>query len=126
MGLFQLGDFKLASGRHAAWKIECDALTADDWAALAKMAADILPPFGRAVGVPRGGLPFAAAMQRYVTPAAGLVVVCEDVVTTGGSITRFVEALEADIPALPTTGVCVFARGDCPDWVRPLFRWTGV
>jgi hypothetical protein len=67
VSLFQLGDFTLASGASSLWKIECDALTPEDWQALAQMAVEILPPFGEVVGVPRGGVPFADALRPFVT-----------------------------------------------------------
>lgn len=125
MTLFQSGDFTLASGRRATWKIECDALTADDWAGLAAIAAEFLPPFGEVLGVPRGGLPFAAALEKYVTPAGDRnILVAEDVVTTGGSIERFRDAIHTG--GLNVIGVCVFARGPCPAWVTPLFRMPTV
>jgi orotate phosphoribosyltransferase len=126
VGLFQLGDFTLASGAKSRWKIECDALAADDWAALAAMAAEVLPPFCRVVGVPRGGLPFAAALSAYATGNGDHpLLVAEDVVTTGRSAQRLTQELSKTPGALGrsgTIGVCVFARGECPDWITPLFQ----
>lgn len=116
--LFQLGDFTLRSGRKSAWKIECEALTPGDWAALARMAAEVLPPFGQVVGVPRGGLPFAGALARYTVAWTDRLLIAEDVVTTGGSIER-VRAEQSGHP--DPVGVCVFARGSVPPWVAPLF-----
>jgi orotate phosphoribosyltransferase len=125
MALFQLGDFTLRSGAQSAWKIECDALTPDDWAALARMAFEILPPFCTAAGVPRGGVPFAKALEHYST-GNGIhpVLVAEDVCTTGGSMEKF----RADLTTKTeggVIGVCVFARQRMwPDWVRPLFAFN--
>ena len=120
--LFQAGHFVLRSGVTSKWKIECDALCPSDWEGLAAIAAEILPPFGEAVGVPRGGLPFAEALQAHAVPGHRTLLIAEDVVTTGGSIARFV----ADNPAAPerwdkVIGVAAFARGACPGWVTPLF-----
>lgn len=144
--LFQLGNFTLNSGAKAAWKIECDALTSRDWDALARMAADVLPPFGSVWGVPRGGLPFAAALDKYATCDCGgpraahargefhtfsahryPALVCEDVCTTGGSMERFVAGAKAAANSGGTfpenyIGVCVFARDRYPTWVTPLFK----
>ena len=122
MALFQLGSFVLRSGAKSDWKIECDDLTPDDWAALAKMASEILPPFGQVEGVPRGGIPFADALRKYAT--TGPLLIAEDVVTTGGSMVRFATSLGQLASGQSAIGVCVFARGKCPEWVTPLFSMT--
>lgn len=116
MSLFQLGDFTLASGASSKWKIECDAITPEEWDALALMASEILPPFGSVEGVLRGGIPFANALRKYVTE--GPLLIAEDVVTTGGSMERFREGWGDVI------GVAVFSRGHHPEWVTPLFVMT--
>lgn len=113
--LFQSGVFKLASGGYSNWKIECDALTKEDWATLAAMAYEVLPPFGEVVGVPRGGIPFANALRDYITVGHVNLLIAEDVVTTGKSINQYKDGDS-------TIGVCVFAREKCPDWITPLFR----
>jgi orotate phosphoribosyltransferase len=121
--LFQYGTFTLASGQKSHWKIECDSLTPEDWEALAVMAAERLMPFGGVVGVPRGGLPFATALAAHVTPGVRRLLVAEDVLTTGGSIERFLEANPVQGGLYDhVQGVCVFARGPCPAWVMPLFQ----
>jgi orotate phosphoribosyltransferase len=113
--LFRVGDFTLRSGVAARWRIECDALTADDWAGLAAMAAEILPPFGAVEGVPRGGIPFADALKKYAS--RGPLLLVEDVCTTGGSMERHRAGREA-------IGVCAFARGVPPAWVTPVLVVT--
>lgn len=112
-GLFRLGDFRLAGGGRSAWKIECDALGATDWAALAQIAASRVPPFGSVVPVPRGGIPFAEALAAHATEGPPLVA--DDVLTTGGSVRR---ALEGGAGA---HAVVVFARGPVPVGVTALF-----
>jgi orotate phosphoribosyltransferase len=114
--IFQCGDFTLHSGQKSAWKIECDSLTQDDWEGLARIASERLPPFGSVDGVPRGGIPFAKAMEKYITPGSAIVLICEDVVTTGASIEKHRAGRS------PVAGVVVFARGKVPDWVTPLFQ----
>jgi orotate phosphoribosyltransferase len=116
MTLFQLGNFTLASGKESDWKIECDALTVQDWEALAKMAAEILPAFSEVQGVPTGAIPFADALMKY-RQQTGPLLIAEDVVTTGGSMERFREGRDA-------IGIAVFSRGNHPDWVTPLFVMT--
>lgn len=120
MGLFQTGDFVLRSGARSRWKIECDALTPEDWDALALMAIDILPAFNKVEPVPRGGIPFAKALEKYaaVDLMPPLLLICEDVVTTGTSMERIRDRRDA-------VGVCVFARGrSWPFWVKPLFTMS--
>lgn len=128
--MFLAGEFVLRSGRLSRWKIECDALTPDDWAGLAAIAAEILPPFGVVEGVPRGGVPFADALRQYSRGCSASyshpphdwclgeplpLLIAEDVCTTGESMERFRGGRTA-------IGVCAFSRGAHPDWVIPLFR----
>lgn len=119
MSLFQLGDFTLRFGKRSAWKIECDSLTPDDWAALAAMAVEILPPFGFVEGVPRGGLPFAEALRKYITPGSMTLLIAEDVCTSGGSLERHRDGRALAI------GIAVFCRGTLPPWVKALFAMAG-
>lgn len=123
--LFRSGDFTLRGGAKSAWKLECDALTPEDWAGLARIALQLLGTckFRDVRGVPRGGLPFAEALKPYCDPNAAIVLIVEDVVTTGGSMERFSAQVFAELgPETPVTGLCVFARGRCPGWVKPLFQ----
>ena len=126
MNLFQLGDFTLASGTKSRWKIDCDALTPSDWDALAEMAVERVPPYSVVIPVPRGGFPFANALAAHMRDrdAEHKVLLVEDVVTTGKTITRYRDALATAFPESEYIGVCVFARGPVPDWVVPLFQVT--
>jgi len=116
--LFRVGNFAAHSGVTLPWKVECDALTDEDWECAAVMAADIIGPFAKVEGVPRGGLKFAAALRMHsVTHHAGVpLVIVDDVLTTGNSMNRH---RGNDLTAV---GVVLFARGRCPDWVTPI--WT--
>lgn len=109
--LFVLGDFTMHSGDIGHWKIECDALTDADIECLAYMLSERLPRFGWVRGIPRGGLRLAAAMEQYVTH--GPVLVVDDVLTTGASMEE--ARTESSI------GAVIFARGECPSWITPLF-----
>lgn len=113
MNLFQLGPFTLPSGKVSHFKIECDVLTADDWASLARLAVEVLPPFGEVEGVPRGGLAFADALRPYATD--GGLLIADDVWVSGLSMERHREWRDA-------IGVVAFARGPLHPWVRPLFE----
>ncbi len=120
MNLFQSGNFKLHSGRSSAWKIDCDALTDADIETLALMMREILPPFRRVEGVPRGGLRLAAAMQEYTTKSDRTLIV-DDVLTTGASMERQRSGRGVD----NIIGAVIFARGPCPFWITPLFHMEG-
>lgn len=119
MNLFQLGKFTLSSGRQSSYKIDCDALTDEDWECLAYMASRRIPKFSHVDGVPTGGLKFAKALQKYATlPKESCVfMIADDVLTTGASMEKHADGL----PECTVLGVCVFARGPCPHWVTALF-----
>lgn len=121
--LFQRGSFTLASGRSSSWKIECDALTLDDWAGLAAMAVEAFGAPGPVFGVPRGGVPFAKALRLYPT-RLGPTWIVDDVLTTGGSMERHRSDIcaTAGVSVSDVVGVVVFARGTPPPWVHALFQ----
>lgn len=98
--LFELGNFTLHAGGTAAWKIECDALSDDDWKCLARMIAERVPQFSSVRGIPRGGLKLAEYLVPYVTTGPALVV--DDVWTTGTSMREELKPGEI--------GFVVFAR----------------
>jgi len=79
--LFESGDFTSHAGLPLKWKLECDAIHPDEWKALAKMVMDYQDrPFYKAVGIPRGGLPFAAAMNEYASGNENdQIMICDDV-----------------------------------------------
>ncbi len=107
----------LASGRDSAFKVDCDHLTDDDVNAACDLLAVIVPAFGTVHGVPTGGERIARGMQRHTTPGCPLILVVDDVWTTGGSMRRFMDAHD-----LPThRGAVLFARGPVPSWVTTLW-----
>ncbi len=115
--LFQSGNFILHSGSLSHWKIDCDALTNDDWATLALMISERVK-FSVAIPIPCGGVKFASALRRYETGRIDRdpVLIVDDVLTTGTSM----EEKRKYYP--DSIGAVVFARGDCPDWITPLFQ----
>lgn len=117
-GLFQLGSFELASGMCSSWKIEGDALGPEDWACLAALAVDLYGRPSEAIGVPRGGLPFARALQHLLLPHPhGRKWIVDDVFTTGGSIAAFRQTL----PPVEYHVVVAFARSPLPAKHRAVF-----
>ncbi len=96
MNLFESGEFTLSSGAASAFRIECDALTQEDVETLALMISQMVGPFSDVIGVPRGGLRLAEALK----PAAvlvGPVLIVDDVLTTGASITRVRDELRVQL-----------------------------
>ena len=116
--LFQLGDFVLHSGQKSNFKIDCDALTDEDWECLAALIAKRFN-FRDVVGVPQGGLKLAEKLHPFSTSSPddpNLIV--DDVLTTGRSMLEAVSFKQIG----HVIGVVVFARGHCPDWVTPIFQ----
>lgn len=118
MTLFQAGMFDSHSGVKLSWKIECDALTDDDLATLACVAAKQLEPFCLVIGIKRGGARLACALDRYVRRDATKVLIVDDVLTTGSSMEKAREEIGDD----RSIGLVIFARGVCPDWIKPIFQ----
>ena len=111
MNLIVAEEFISHAGRLLDFKIECDALSDADIAELAAIIA-MRFRFGQVVGIPRGGLRLAKALEPYAKTGPTLIV--DDVLTTGRS-------MEAAREAVSDRGVVIFARGPCPSWVTPVF-----
>ena len=88
--LFTVGDFISHAGLPLKWKIECDAISPEQWSALATMIMDYqTEPFSKVVGIPRGGLPLQHALEQYITNGDYPWLVVDDVYTTGTSFREF-------------------------------------
>jgi hypothetical protein len=118
VNLFLPGPFTSRAGLLLPFEIEAEALTPDDWAAIAEAVAPRLPAFGAAVGVPRGGIPLALAIGPYRQPRRETVLVCEDVWTSGGSWRK----VAAEYAGKNVVGLVLFARGPLPPGVRAVFH----
>ena len=116
MNVFQQGKFISHAGNQLDWKIECDALTDEDWECLAKMISE-RTQFGSVYGIPRGGTKLANALEKYIKPGHPLRLVVDDVYTTGKSMREVM--VDGDL------GFVVFARNriqfDPERYVRALF-----
>lgn len=118
MNLFQLGSFDLHSGENSDYKIECDALTNEDWEALAYLIQK-RENFRKVVGVPTGGIKLADALSKYVIDDPYLpVLIVDDVLTTGKSMEEHKKKLNESY----VLGYVVFARVRCPAWIYSLFQ----
>lgn len=130
--LFVKKEFRMHSGGIAHYKIECDALTDGDIETLAYIISEKAKQMtmgqleghgiGRVIGVPRGGLRLANALQKYVTAGRGITLIVDDVLTTGKSME---EAKLNSSAGDDVIGVVIFARSECPSWIFPVFsmKW---
>lgn len=120
--LFRSGMFELHSGEISSWLIDCDALTAEDWSTLALLVAEEIGEYSDVVGIPTVGLPFAKALRMYATDS-GPVLIVDDVLTTGASMeAEKAELHKKGLDEGGVLGVVVFARGNCPSWIKPIFK----
>lgn len=134
MGLFKKQVVKLNSGQESDFKIECDALTDEDWECLAYLISKEVS-FDSVRGVPTGGNKLAEALVKYGTNTwTQTILIVDDVLTTGGSMERMkvelkkneLKVYDVDGNLMETTykGFVVFARGTCPDWISTLFKMS--
>lgn len=128
MGLFSLGDFVLNSGHYSPWKIDCNLLTDNDIDTLAKMIHQMVGPFTSVEGVPLGGLRLANALMPLAesvnSEGQNIHLIVDDVLTTGKSMEKIRTAhcwqCQYDWPHFK--GAVIFARGQCPSWIKPVFQ----
>ena len=122
--LFQATNFKSHSGLNLNWKIECDALSDDEWFTISKMIMELTPPFSKALGIPRGGVKLAKLLNEAATGnEKDPICIVDDVLTTGKSMEEFLSSYSRnrDIPFM-AIGWVVFARVRTPEWVTALFQ----
>lgn len=115
MTLFKFGAFTSHSGVHLSDKINCDALTLEDWDTLAAWVACRIN-FRQVVSIPTGGDKFAAALDKH-RKSNGCILIVDDVLTTGKSM----EKMLRQYPYGEVRGAVVFARGPVPSWVIARF-----
>lgn len=116
MSLFTKAAFTSHSGLRLNWKIDADALTPEDWAAIASFVGPKLR-FRAVHGIPRGGLTFAEALRPYASDEGGILIV-DDVLTTGGSMEQARAQIKREV-----IGVVLFSRAaSCPEWITPVFE----
>lgn len=119
--LFQLGNFVLSSGYETDWRINIESLAFEDIQTLAKLISDRTPMFGDVIGVPTGGTAIALALRRYTVALCPLVLLVDDVLTTGESMRKM-------RPTRPHIGYVIFDRSlsNRPDWIGALWTLAGT
>jgi len=125
--LFKYGTFTSHSGLKLNWKIECDALSENEWDCLAAMIVERESrPFCKAEGIPRGGLPLAKALNKYATnKEEDRILICDDIWTTGRSFKEYTEEHYPDWIMNQGMRWVVFARKMPLDGTKALFSMNG-
>jgi len=115
MNLFIKEDFISHAGLPLTWKVECDALTENDYEALAKIVSEKIE-FRDVKGIPRGGIPFENALKQYSSlKDSDPLLICDDVYTTGTSMREVYED--------GAIGIVVFARNKISDdWIKAIWQ----
>ncbi len=122
MNLFEKKEHFMHSGGFSNFKIECDALTDEDIETLAYLISQKFN-FFRVNEVlsshkPRLGI----ALQKYINPDSKNSLIVDDVLTTGASMEDAKFSTWAEYPdGKEVIGVVIFARGEPPEWVTPMF-----
>lgn len=117
MNLFNIGNFKLHSGKESNFKIDCDALSYEDIEYLAEIIYKKYSSFWKVYGIPEGGRRLAYALSKYSKTKGDYVLVVDDVLTTGQSMKKTMNRFHGSV-----WGVVIFARGKCPEFVEPIFQ----
>lgn len=134
MSLFLKGEFLLSAGNLSNWKVECDALTDEDWTTLAHMAHTLLglPAFHSVKHIPTGGMKLGAAMAKYIDPHGTCLLICDDVWTTGKSMMEMFDSNQHGETTMEritsVIGLVTFARSPVPPWAHAIWHlgdWRG-
>ena len=120
MDLFQDVDIIGHAGGKLTWKIECDALSTDEWRVLANLILHYEKrPFRVAIGIPTGATELGNILNQYATgETQHTVLVVDDVYTTGTSFREFKEANYKDEHIIQW--VCFARKPTSPD-INALF-----
>ncbi len=105
--IFQAFDFTLPNGEPSIFKIECDHLTDTDIECFAKMVGHV--SFKSVEGIPRGGIPFAKALEKYIDPESEVHLVVDDVLASGKAMTDAMQAA-SDRGEEVVRGIVIFSR----------------
>lgn len=123
MHLFTKTDFISHAGLSLDFKINCDALTDEDWDTLAKEIVKKFKHFGDVYGIPSGGTILAEKLKSYATGNNDdPFLIVDDVLTTGTSFHEALNLLNISLER-QVIGVAVFFRAPyISDWIYPIFQ----
>ena len=108
------------SGGIARYKIECEALTDEDFETLAWLIAQ-KGEIREVHGVSNNGRRLAEYVKQHLSNN-GVQLILDDVLTTGATM----EAARRDLGWHDALGVVIFSRGPCPRWVLPIFSMEWI
>lgn len=115
--LFVRQEIILHSGDKSDFKIECDALSNDDWQCLAYLISKMVR-FRYVWAIPTGANKLGIFLLKYLEDDENLpTLIVDDVFTTGRSMEEARSQMKGDV-----IGVVVFSRGKCPNWITPIFQ----
>jgi len=131
--LVQIGNFTLNSGKQSEFKpsaislnsdclpefkLIADGFIRDNLDGLVYLIRKATGPFGAVHGIPRGGCMLAEALAKHIAPELpGTLLICDDVLTTGGSMKRAREANAGKFEFIVGGGG--FCEGAVPDVDNP-------
>jgi hypoxanthine phosphoribosyltransferase len=120
--MFDKKDFVSHSDTYLTWKVECDALTETDIQTLAWIISQDRK-FNSVIGVLRGGVKLAEALTPYCDSASDIILIVDDVLTTGGSMEEVRIKAQEQYVGFDFRGIVIFCRNieKCPSWVEPIF-----
>lgn len=122
MTLLKSGDFISHSRLTLPFKINCDSLSNDDINCIAEYIGSRCE-FGVALGIKRGGIRLAEALEPYAIQEAPFnVLVVDDVLTTGHSMKQFKANLPKEVHPDDVIGWVIFARIETPQWINYVFK----
>lgn len=121
MNLLNYGEFASHSGKKLHYKIDCDALSDEDLKSIAKTIGSRLQ-FKKVIGIPTGGVRFATELEKYVVDDVNMVVIVDDVLTTGKSMELARKQYLKDDENV--VGIVIFNRmqESLPNWIYPIFN----